>query len=179
MSATEDTPYGYCKCGCGERTRPAERTSTRAGWVKGEPMGYCPGHTSRRRLDIGPEDRGYETPCHIWRKFKAKTGHALIKVNGKSTGAHVVYYERAYGPVPDGWHVHHKCEQGDCVNPDHLEALSPAEHKRRHSSLTWDDVRAIRARCAAGEFQHVVGESYGISRQQVCGIVNGRHWVES
>jgi hypothetical protein len=59
------------------------------------------------------------------------------------------------------------------VNPAHLEALSPAEHSRRHSSLTWESVREIRARCAAGECKRAVAADYGITGSTVGDIASG------
>ena len=35
MSQTE---HGFCQCGCGERTNLAPQSSTRCGWVKGQPL---------------------------------------------------------------------------------------------------------------------------------------------
>ena len=35
---------GYCQCGCGARTRIAERTSGRKGTTKGEPYRYVKNH---------------------------------------------------------------------------------------------------------------------------------------
>lgn len=49
--------------------------------------------------------------------------------------AHRFAYETLVGPVPDGCHLHHECENPGCVNPAHLVPLSPAEHAARHAEL--------------------------------------------
>lgn len=54
----------------------------------------------------------------------------------------------------------------------------PAE-KNPAAKLTWPVVRAIRARCAAGEFQRDVAASFGMSQSQIGNIVRGKCWKES
>lgn len=56
-------------------------------------------------------------------------------------GAHCFSYELHKGPIPAGYEVDHLCLIGRCVNPDHLEAVTPAENKRRAA--------AVRKRVAA------------------------------
>lgn len=58
----KEVPYGYCKCGCGERTNLAERTNTRLGHVKGEPMEYLRGHRHKRH-DIDPPNPSGRCLC--------------------------------------------------------------------------------------------------------------------
>ena len=48
-SAGPIVPYGYCHCGCGQKTRLAHQTITKIGWVKGEPIKYIFGHINRNR----------------------------------------------------------------------------------------------------------------------------------
>ena len=45
--------------------------------------------------------------------------------------AHRWIYEQLVGPIPDGYEVDHACKVGMCVNPDHLEAVTPEENQRR------------------------------------------------
>lgn len=36
-------------------------------------------------------------------------------------------------PIPSGFHVHHSCRNGWCLNPQHLSLMTPAEHSRLHA----------------------------------------------
>lgn len=50
-------PYGYCHCGCGQKTAIAKQTSSQFGHVKGEPVKYIHGHhfrTGPRKPRIAP-----------------------------------------------------------------------------------------------------------------------------
>jgi hypothetical protein len=40
-----------------------------------------------------------------------------------------------HGPIPDGYEVDHVCTNNACLNPDHLEAVTPAENMRRRYAL--------------------------------------------
>lgn len=41
-------------------------------------------------------------------------------------GVHRVSFEAAYGPIPPGEQVHHRCTRTACVRPEHLEAITGA-----------------------------------------------------
>lgn len=45
--------------------------------------------------------------------------------------AHRVAYTLAVGSIPDGLEIDHLCFVPACVNPDHLEAVTGLENKRR------------------------------------------------
>lgn len=49
-------PFGYCRCGCGEKSPLATKTRNDRGQVRGQPVRYVPGHHPRQppgpRLDL-------------------------------------------------------------------------------------------------------------------------------
>ena len=45
--------------------------------------------------------------------------------------AHRVSYEMAKGKIPDGLQLDHLCRMTLCVNPSHLEPVTPKENIRR------------------------------------------------
>ncbi len=59
-------------------------------------------------------------------------GQLEVKENGRRRNwpAHRLAYFLATGELPE--QVHHVCENKSCVNPNHLEGLTFAEHQREH-----------------------------------------------
>lgn len=48
-------PYGFCHCGCGERTTVSRQNCPRFGWTKGKPKQFIRGHKTKKSLDLrGP-----------------------------------------------------------------------------------------------------------------------------
>lgn len=59
-------------------------------------------------------------------------GYGRIRVNGKRVQVHRLSYELCTGrKIPDGLHLDHLCRNQRCVNPDHLEPVTPKENMSR------------------------------------------------
>jgi len=52
-------------------------------------------------------------------------------------GAHRVMWELTNGPVPDALHLDHLCRNRQCINPDHLESVTPGENTLRGDALNF------------------------------------------
>lgn len=48
---TLEIPYGYCHCGCGQKTTVPKESSKQGNRIKGEPMRFIRGHSGRKRVD--------------------------------------------------------------------------------------------------------------------------------
>lgn len=82
------------------------------------------------KIDIDSND------CWLWTGGRNRDGYARTSVQvgpGKSRNkrAHRVLYEVVNGPVPDGMVLDHVCRVRHCVNPGHLEVVTPTENTRR------------------------------------------------
>lgn len=70
--------------------------------------------------------------CIIYTGALTGDGYGQVMRQGEQVGAHVAAYEHFVGPIPDGMHLHHLCEQPSCVNVEHLRPLTPHEHRLAH-----------------------------------------------
>jgi hypothetical protein len=70
------------------------------------------------------------TGCWLWTAGLAH-GYGKFKVGRRTLGAHRVAYECLVGPVANDLECDHLCRQRCCVNPAHLEPVTPRENIAR------------------------------------------------
>jgi hypothetical protein len=69
--------------------------------------------------------------CWIWKKPPSGEGYCQFYHNYKKYSAHRLSYFLAKGKIPKDYHIDHLCRVRNCVNPDHLEAVTYIENLRR------------------------------------------------
>ena len=78
-----------------------------------------------------PERRPELGPCWMWTAWTTPAGYGQFGLDYKKVGAHRVAYELLVGPIPEGLYIDHLCRNPSCVNPSHLEPVTPGENVRR------------------------------------------------
>jgi hypothetical protein len=79
--------------------------------------------------------------CWNWQGY-LRVGYGTLSIDGRPHLAHRVSYMAYVGPIPVGLHIDHLCRNRRCVNPQHLEPVTPAENNRRAA--------AVKTRCPQG-----------------------------
>ena len=75
--------------------------------------------------------------CWLWMGARNAGGYGLFSDdNGRQRSAHRVSFELLRSPVPDGLQLDHLCRTPACVNPFHLEPVTPKENMARGSAAT-------------------------------------------
>jgi len=158
---SQNSMGNLCRCGCG---RPTTNE-----WVRGH--NKRDGRPEPYRVDP-------ETGCWVWQRATNIHGYGKLTRGGKTWAAHRWYYnEIVPGGVPKG-DLHHRCKNILCVNPEHLEPLTRAEHSHAKEDgrrkLTWEMVREIRS--LRGTNQRVLAVRFGVSRPTISLIMTNRYW---
>jgi hypothetical protein len=129
--------YGYCRCGCGKKTKVSPKTCTSKNWVKGTPRDYCHGHHIGKRSDH-PRWVGGR---HVFKSRNKKYINILKPDHPRNKSRyvfeHILIAEKALGYIlPAGVVVHHI--DGDGLNNSNSNLVvcqDDSYHKLIHKKL--------------------------------------------
>lgn len=76
------------------------------------------------RIDIG-------TGCWVWQGILTWKGYGEFKSEGRKFAAHRWAYQTYVGVIPHGLQIDHLCRNRACVNPGHMELVTPRENTLR------------------------------------------------
>lgn len=195
MTTSNDTtqiPYGYCHCGCGNKTNIAKQNEKRRGYIKGQPVKFCHGHFPSRKLS--PEqliisfwsrvNKNGSIPAHMPHLGKcwewtgtSRDKHGYGDFHGSRS--HRVSWELANGTIPNGLWVLHKCDNPKCIRPEHLFLGTPYDNTddmikkgRQKRKFSDSEIIAIRKRYIAGENSIRLAKEYGVNQSVISRIIN-------
>lgn len=131
--------------------------------------------------------------CVEWTGPRDRHGYGRKYIGaGKVRFAHRLAYEAAYGPIPDGLVVRHRCDLPPCVNPLHLllgtqtdnigDAVERARMQRGedrpNARLTEADVLEIRRLYASGGYYlRELGDLFDVNMSTIHAVIRRRRWA--
>jgi hypothetical protein len=109
------------------------------------------GMTLQEAFDWYPKTE-VEPPPHLSTKCLAWQASVRSESNpygnfwwgSRTVYAHRVAYELAYGEIPDGMVVDHRCWNPRCVNPDHLRLATRKQNNENLSQVPKNSTSGIR-----------------------------------
>ncbi len=116
--------------------------------------------------------------CWLYRgKLNPTAGYAHVNWSDSARWVHRIFYEWQFGPIPKGLQIDHLCRVRHCVNPWHMEAVTPRVNTFRGKSVSV--VNAAKTHCPHGhEYneKNTFRDSVGQRHCRICGMLNARRY---
>lgn len=156
---------------------------------------FAPPCEEKRRFWQKVDRHSSPQGCWIWMCGVFTDGYGAFRMRNKQFRAHRASWILAFGEIPRGRFVLHRCDNPRCVNPDHLflgDALSNARDrenkgrgKRLHGSnsplskLTLTEVAEIRHMAERGHNQNKIAAKFGVIQSAISLIVLGKRYAST
>lgn len=75
-------------------------------------------------------------PCWLWTAHTDRKGYGRFSVGGTLVRVHRFSWSLQHGEIPAGMQPDHLCRVPNCVNPAHLEIVTPRENILRSNGPT-------------------------------------------
>ena len=130
-----------------------------------------------------PGQHGFcSPPCRFWSKVKKtegcwlwqgarhnSKGYGRHNANGTKWLAHRYVYELLIGPIPPQYELDHVvCGNTRCVNPAHLQPVTPEEHHRRTEQGAYNRLKTHCPRGHEYTVNNTRGDRYGRRHCRAC-----------
>lgn len=83
-----------------------------------------PGNPEERFWPKVNKEGAFHSPelgrCWEWTASTIHTGYGRFSIGARSIASHRASWQFAYGPIPEGLCVLHRCDNPPCCNPEHL-----------------------------------------------------------
>jgi hypothetical protein len=123
-------------------------------------------------------------PCWVYTGHRSEWGYGRVAVGSSIDGsrrtsapAHRIVYLALVGGIPDGFQIDHLCSTRSCVNPSHLEPVTPRENTLRSRGVT--SANARKAECVKGhpfDAANTYIDTRGSRQCRACGAERARQY---
>ena len=102
-----------------------------------EPPVRKPGTPGRPHMRIVERDLDFdidENGCFVLTSHRKVDGYGTFRLYGRLHLAHRAVWLDMVGQIPEDMHLDHLCRNRACINPDHMEVVTPKENTLRGMS---------------------------------------------